>query len=184
MLPRNNIMIDLETFGVRKDAVVVSVGAVGFNLSAPFPLGDTFHMALNIYEQQRKGRIIDPSTMAWWFEQSIEARAAIVRQMREAQPTAEVLVRLSSFVHQHGDGVKVWAKGANFDIALLESLYEMHDLPKPWKYNNVRCTRHATDFMIGPDNPPDGLAHDALSDAMWQAQQLQNLYGRMEWVHA
>ena len=179
-----NIMIDLETFSTRKDAVVVSIGAVGFDLGVgkSLELGAPFHIGVSILDQQKLGRVVDGSTLLWWLTQERAARESLGRRMAESAPLLQALFSLDQYVRDAGAKVKVWAKGANFDIALLESLFESVGMDKPWKYNHTRCTRSFDGFFTPEDDPPHGVGHDALFDARWQAQQLQNLYVRMGWT--
>ena len=175
-----HIMIDNETFGTRKNAVVVSVGAVAFDLDGTIDINGGLHYALNVDEQLAAGRSMNASTLKWWLEQSESARGA---QMDQAVSVSYFLDRFDYFVRDRtGGSGKIWCKGANFDIALLDSLYEHAGRKRPYAYNALGDTRSFEKFYTLADNPPDGVYHDALSDAVWQAQQLQNLCRRMGWT--
>lgn len=179
---KRHIMIDNETFGTRKNAVVVSVGAVAFDLDGTIDLNGGLHYALNIDEQLAAGRSMNASTLKWWLEQSELARVALVKQMDRAVSVSQFMDRFDAFVSYYSPQVKIWCKGANFDIALLDSLYEHAGRKRPYGYNATGDTRSFEKFYTLADNPPDGIYHDALSDAVWQAQQLQNLCRRMGWT--
>jgi len=72
----HDIMIDLETLGTTADSVILSIGAVRFNLdtSCVFDgLGDTFYQVITIDDQSK--RHISGYTLAWWMGQSKASQA-------------------------------------------------------------------------------------------------------------
>jgi DNA polymerase III epsilon subunit-like protein len=174
----NQIMIDLETLDVRPTAVVVSIGAVRWNLST---IGDTFYHVLNMDDQQTVGRTISTQTMAWWALQS-EAVRAVFDAPKVPTPQA-----LAEFTEWLGPGnLQIWGNGADFDNIIWGSLYDAFNVKRPWSYSNNRCFRTIKNICL-PDDSHDlpkreGHHHNALDDAVFQVQMAQRyLKGKLRW---
>lgn len=178
----NNIMLDLETLDSSPKAVVISIGAVAFDLVGE--LGERFYAELtdDTSTQQRLGRVISGDTVAWWMRQNIMAK-----QVFSSPPpfsirryaTLDALTAFSSFVANNGgDDAIMWGNGADFDNIILGSLYSDFEEPRPWKYHNNRCYRTMKNLGIGPPRPRThaGTKHNALDDAVTQAIHLQEIF--------
>lgn len=160
-----HVMVDLETLGVTPGSVVASIGAVVFD-----PLtserGRSFYAKIDRASCEAAGLIADAKTLAWWAEQSEEARAELTR---DARPVAEVLAEFAAFWAELGESPLFWCQGPSFDQAVLEAAYRAVGLQTPWKYNSGRCTRTIYDLSgILPDTTT-GTFHNALDDAERQA---------------
>lgn len=161
----NHIMIDLETLSTRMDAAILSIGAVRFGPDGVTQ--DAFYRAITIDSNTAAGRHISGGTLAWWMGQSEEARAVFTDPAAVSMATALVDLRIWL-----GEGAIVWGNGANFDISILESAYAGFGYVTPWKYGNVRCMRTIR-RIAGADEvpkPENSCAHNALADAVWQAE--------------
>lgn len=170
-----DIMLDLETLGVRCGSVILSIGACVMERDLG-NMGQTFHAFLKPKPQMAAGATIDPSTVLWWLGQSDAARRAMIAGQDMAVQPMEALYQLNSWfdlVCPEVPARKVWANGADFDLALLNDLYRRFDLEAPWPYNGARDMRTVLD-LAGGFKPahykaaPIG-AHDALVDATYQA---------------
>jgi len=176
----NHVMIDLETFGTRSQSVIVSIGAVAFDPYS-FTLGYEFHEAIDLKSAVAHGLKIDPSTVIWWLEQSDAARAALISKVKGASSFVTTLGAFRGFLQRVSFDVKVWGNGADFDLALLQDVYESIGSEKPWKYNASRCYRTLlAEFGRPKDVVAPILAHDALSDAIAQAKTAQNIFARLQ----
>jgi len=176
----NHVMIDLETFGTQSQSVIVSLGAVQFDPYNKGSLGASFHDAIDLKSAVGHGLKIDPSTVLWWLEQSDAARSALVAKAKGASSMGSTLNAFRSYLQGVSLNVKVWGNGADFDLALLQQAYEALGWEKPWKYNASRCYRTLlAEFGQPEDRVAPTLAHDALSDAIAQAQTAQNIYERL-----
>lgn len=159
-----HMMVDLETLDTRPSTVVLSIGAVVFD-----PSDDVFHSQYwrcTWQDQLDAGRTVSESTIRWWLKQSDEARAALDG---DRAPLSIVLGELGSLYRGHGCE-RLWARGASFDISILEHAYGAQNLP--WRYNAPRDCR-TFDDLLPPnfaDDIPAGVAHNALEDAIWQAR--------------
>lgn len=165
-----DIMLDLETLGTKPGSVILSIDACTFGS----PERRTFHALLDLDSQVRRGMTIDPSTIMWWFKQTDQARAA--QDMPRDQP-GDVLPAFADWCTAvSGGSFTIWGHGSNFDLPLIEALFDRYLVKWPWKYNAVRDTR--TVFAIagkkmGDFGTPNPLAHDALQDAIYQAAETE-----------
>ena len=155
-----HIMIDIETLGTGLDATVLSVGAC--TMERIPGLRRTFHVRL---DWKRQGRDIDPGTVAWWMEQSAEARAKVFADGTDQLSAIASREAFLDYVSSVGGrkGLRVWCHGATFDAPILENLWGS----APWTFWNVRCTRTLYELAgVAPVRGDDH--HDALADAMAQ----------------
>lgn len=168
-----HVMLDLETLGTTADSVILSIGAVLFDLDAREVAKDGFYASISIDSNQDAGRRISEDSLLWWLKQP----AAAQQVFHEAKVTLEdALTDLSDWLGH--DNRFVWAKGPSFDIAMLEHAYKSFHMDPPWKFWNARCVRtyaalpgasavKATDL---------GAKHNALSDAYSQAEHVVNIH--------
>lgn len=181
----NNLMVDLETMGNKPNAPIVAIGAVFFEPTTG-ELGQQFYTAVNLASDMAAGAVPSGDTINWWLMQSSEARAAITT---DAAVTINVAIcELSAFVRQHGEDpkyLKVWGNGASFDNVILRSAYERCGLPPCWNWFNDLDVRTMVNLgrKIGfdpkRDLPFDGERHNALADAIHQAQYVSAIHQRL-----
>jgi hypothetical protein len=72
----NNVMLDIETLSVSKNAAIISIGAVFFN-PATGEMGNEFYQTITRASCEAQGLEVDGDTLQWWSEQSLEARAVL-----------------------------------------------------------------------------------------------------------
>ncbi len=166
-----DVMLDLETLGKAAGCPIISIGACAFTPEqGP---GDVFYRFLDINPQVARGMKMDPETVLWWMDQSDAARQAILGGQLKAKRAPEVLHDFAEWYGRVG-GTALWGNGADFDLPILGALYDLYGIPRPWKYNAGRCMR--TIFSLvgvkpGAFGSVNTLAHDALSDAIYQAKE-------------
>lgn len=183
------VMLDLETMGVKPGYVVVSIGAVVFDETGPLEPDEgqepEFHCRLDVAVQHAVGLRTDPSTAVWWLDQSNEARNALLEM--PVLPVQPVLGAFADWLEEHAgepeEGketleVEVWGNGANFDAPMLRELYDAMGVKCPWAWYNERCYRTERKTLqricrrlgVNVKEPlRDGVHHDALDDAHYQA---------------
>lgn len=172
-----DIMIDLETMGLQTTAPILAIGAcvVGHE------------MDLHFYNRVQPEGVAEFGTIAWWLKQAQEnpdAATEIILAIEEGEALDESLWRLNDFFHYAAGerkvdlkDVRVWSKGANFDIPMIEAAMTKRNIEWTWDYRNVRCFRTVdAHFGEGVASPMaldgQGVAHQALDDARWQARKL------------
>lgn len=169
----SHIMLDLETLDTRRSAIVLSIGAVRFDPNSS-RISSSIYLVPNQNEQRAAGRTESLATLAWWREQTPQAREVLT------SPSIPVLDALSAFTawlsQEDVDGV--WGNSVAFDNEIIRSLYESFNLDAPWPFWIDRCFR--TVKAIGKTNgvsaPPFlGVPHNAVDDAFNQAAHLQRI---------
>jgi exodeoxyribonuclease VIII len=160
-----DVMIDLETMGNGSSAAIIAIGAVEFDM-VEGTLGNEFYSVVDLDSSVQSGGVIDASTVLWWMTQSDEARKEFARP---GSTIIEALLLFDSWMCEVG-AWRVWGNGAAFDNVILAGAYRRLGMKTPWKYSGDRCFRTARDMAPAVDmSDYQGVAHNALSDAKWQA---------------
>jgi len=161
-----HFMVDIETLDTIPSAVILSVGAC-IICAAP-ELGPIFNYRVAVQSQSARTQSLN--TVLWWREQGNCPDDGII-------PLYSVLDIFSGYLREQTERPIIWCKGTDFDTAILAHAYTRVGQPIPWKYNDVRDFRtvkklFGNQLVVTAQNPNP---HDALSDAIFQAQQLYQL---------
>lgn len=161
-----DLMIDIETLSTKKNAAILSIGAVYFDRSSG-EIGNTFYARISKDSALNYG-VSDDSTLKWWEEQSEEARAEAFGGKLHAHDVAE---SLSEFIEPD---TKLWGNGSVFDITILENWFDSVGIDTPWDFWNIRDVRTIVDwFDIDVKSfSRDGVHHNALDDCLHQIKYL------------
>lgn len=167
-----DIMLDLETMGKAAGCPVLSIGAVAF--TAEQGPGEFFYRHLSLAMQMEKGLACNAETLLWWVDQSPGARQSLVGGQMQAE-APELVLRDFALWWTLQEGHAIWGNGADFDLPILGHIYDVYGIKRPWAYNSGRCQR--TIFSLigkkpGAFGSVNGLAHDALADATYQASEV------------
>lgn len=182
----NDISFDCESLGVDTDAPIISIGAVAFDRTTG-KLGQTFYKEIGIDSAIKAGRV-RADTLRWWINQSPQARMLLSKPDSEKPSLATVLLEFTTWARGVGKGVpRVWAKGPAEDVAWLRTALRngSHGLSEPWGYNNVRDVRTIIELaaeLAGFDQRSVGdvgVAHNALDDAIYQANCVSAAYAAL-----
>lgn len=182
-------MIDLETLALTRDPVILQIAAVRFEAAPGGAIAEA--EAFNAYPMfhSQGGGSISAATLAFWLRADATPREKIADALvNSVQPLLEVLHALGRWYHA-SPIAKVWSHGAAFDLAILDHAYATHGIPAPWRYKDIRDTRTLYDLAgPRPDLDPQHILwkatraivpHDALSDAIVQARDVQDALGRV-----
>ena len=173
-----DIMLDIETLATSPDAVVLTFGAIKFD---PFDtskeMSDGIYFRLDVDEQIDLGRRVDQGTVAWWGTQSAEVREEALGETDRAS-LDDFTKALNKFVV---GATRIWAQGPVFDIVILENLYRQIGKPAPWQYYSIRDSRTLLK-ALGDDRKGGALLHNALADAVSQAEAVQSAVNRHKLV--
>jgi len=166
----NHVMVDLETLGTTADAVIMSIGAVKFDLDSDKIDNAGFYASVSVDSNLSRGRRVDESTLIWWLQQTPEAQTVFTEPKQSLESALE---ELSDWLET--DKYCVWANGADFDTPMLQHAYRQHNMETPWKFWNNRCFRT---FKNLPQSrlaviENTGVKHNALTDALNQAKHAQ-----------
>ncbi|MBS0454031.1 MAG: 3'-5' exoribonuclease [Proteobacteria bacterium] len=169
-------MVDLETLGTTASAVIMSVGAVKFDLTTNEIDETGFYASISIDSNLDLGRRIQEDTLMWWFKQD----AAAQKVFNEPKVSLEsALVDLSDWIGT--TDYLVWSNGADFDIPMLAHAYSQIMVEVPWKPYSARCMRTYKN-LPGADRvriEKAGISHNALADAINQVRQLQAIHAAL-----
>ena len=167
-----DMMIDLETLGTSENAMIVSIGACLFDFNGIVAR----HYSVIDIERPTVGKYdIDLGTVKWWMKQNDEARAVFNSPVGGL---SDALIELRQFAHSFGattKDLKVWGNGASFDNVILRNAYDKEGIASPWKYWNDRCYRTLKNMFRHVPCQREGTPHNALDDAVTQAQHLRRI---------
>lgn len=169
----HDVMIDLETLSTRHDAAILSIGACLFDLASG-EIGDTFHHHIALDDSDLRGHI-SADTVKWWLKQDDAARAAITDNKKTVK-LATALFDFREFVPRRKEAT-FWSNGATFDLVIIRNALDRHNHMVPWQYWQERDTRTLVDaayritgIHAAKSMEFDGVKHDALADAIFQAR--------------
>ena len=157
------VMIDFETFGNGKNACVVQIGAVWFDLTTGLT-GQSFSCNIDAEDAVRNGAQIDASTVYWWLQQSEAARKSI-----GGQGIKESLAfnQFNTFLQ---GAEEVWSH-ATFDFVILTETLKRLGIKPNFHYRAARDIR--TLLSLSPSKKEvlrDGTHHNGLDDSMYQVK--------------
>lgn len=171
----SHVMLDLETMGNGATAPIIAIGAVVFDANGT---DETFYTQVSLESSMALGLKPNASTILWWLQQSDEARSAF-KGNDKAPDLGEALGQFAAWFAPVG-GQQLWGNGASFDNAILAHSYRVAGIPQPWKFWNDRCYRTMKSIYSAVPVERKGTHHNALDDAISQAEhliQICNVYG-------
>lgn len=173
-----DVMFDLETMSTRPNAAILSIGAVGMDLANLRLTGESFYVNIELSSCADLGLHVSTSTQDWWAAQEQEARDALTKN---AKPLRDGLQDLRNWLRTEGckpHNVRPWGNGAAFDVVILESAYKACDMAVPWEFRNHMCyrTKKNEHYRTVPPGARVGIKHNALDDALTQAEHLFRIY--------
>ena len=166
-------MIDIETLDTMPSSTVLSVGAVKFNPHTKHEPHAKTLWRPSVDAQLAAGRTTSESTLEWWSKQEAH--------IRETTFTEDGRIELEQFfkeLNKYLVGVdKIWCQGPQFDMVIIEDLFNQMNHHKGWAYWQVCDSR--TVFNMMPVDPRKAIQqnlHSADDDAYWQAVCVQKCY--------
>lgn len=168
-----SVMHDIETLSTKKNAAILSIGAVKFNSTG---IIDEFYVNIDPKSSHMAGLHISNDTVKWWKEQKAEAYEALKKDRRSLEDA------LTAYTEWYGNkSVWTWGNGAEFDNVIIENAYGALNRPTPWKYWDSMCYRtvvNLTNSRITKSEDRVGVHHNALDDAKSQALNLLKVLNR------
>lgn len=165
---KTNVMVDLETLGTRPGCKVMSIGAVVFN---PAGVEEQKQFYIDIHRDQPL--LEQHDTIAWWGgvrKDNPKAYDRIFGSELPRWPLADALNSFTGWLNGLGGEVLVWGNGADFDNPILSAAYTAYGMPQPWGPWNGRCYRTLKGLRSDIRLSRKGTHHNALDDAISQAQ--------------
>lgn len=177
-----HISLDLETLSFEPNAVVLSIGAVCFDLHTG-EIGPQFQLNVDPQPDSDKGGHISESTVEWWIKpENAVAYAAVKKD--PLQPIV-ALGGFDLFLGRHTDRstseLCIWTMGSEFDPPIINQMAQRHGFKSEFPQPNVHDTnfinrRHLADvrtvikmFPSVRGQSKKDVAHVAVTDALAQA---------------
>ncbi|EQA7786840.1 3'-5' exoribonuclease domain-containing protein [Acinetobacter baumannii] len=183
----NDFIIDLETLGNKPDSIVVDMSILVFDpdpkvmqpLSELIESGRRFKLSIN---SQKGKRTVTPSTVAWWKEQSNEAKINLMPSdadvtVEEAITQALEFLKANRVNQWKSQG---WCRGMSFDFPIFVDMIrqtfntpetDKYEPVKFWAQRDIRTAIEAYSMVRGMSMTPlrkgvlDGfVAHDSIHD--------------------
>ena len=171
-----DLSLDIETLGVKHNSPILSIGYCWFNYDNPDiePTGKGYAAFDVEYQTKHQGRVIAADTVKWWMGQSDAARNALFpNQVVLFQSFIERLTKMTDAADA------IWAKGPDFDCNILASMIEACSYDYKWPFWKNSCVRTMCNRFpsLHRHIKLDGAAHNALDDAVHQANQIRAIAG-------
>ena len=175
-MPRQ-FMLDIETEALTADAMVWSVALTEFQ---PSTLLSTTMAGQQFLLAPQPGRLVNQATVDWT---KAHGDKELYEHWKSRVSTTllsplELHTAIAKTLGDYGTGnYEIWAKGAKFDFAVMQSYFSDYNLATPWHYRAERDLRtlQSVTAMLGA--PPELLEyekpeipHNAASDAYAQAR--------------
>jgi hypothetical protein len=189
-----DIMIDIETFGNRSHSIVLSIGAVQFDIQTG-ETGKTFYKKIDLQSAMDAGLKINASTLKWWMEQNHEALIELfsgeTEKLKDVLDSFGVFIEeIESHIMSDGDNeterARVWGNGARFDLGILEDAYEAVGKKTPWYFRGEMDVRtlvaFAPEVKKRMKNEFDGVEHNALHDCYHQIKYCSEIWNKLKTV--
>ena len=174
-------MIDLETFALTPNAMIISIGAVKFDPTADKLIMADFHCAVDPVSAMQWKFDIEPGTVLFWMSDAQDE----ARRNWMGTPKVDLASTLDAFTSWYGPtSMPTWSNGADFDLPILKNAFTKLGFRTPWKYSDTRCFRTMKNITDVPPPPSTGMLHNALSDATWQTRYLAKVYDRLKEINS
>jgi DNA polymerase III epsilon subunit-like protein len=171
--PPTEIMVDLETLGVRPGCAIIAIAACVMDKKR---MGDPAHQFYqNVKPLTDRGFHSDPTTIAWWEKQDAKARDILEH---DQIPISSALAAFHVWAEKYPEPRRFWACGPHFDFSIYAEACRLVDVTPAFKFYDVRDTRTALDMagiskkdadeMIPDDVRKTIVPHHALSDCIQQ----------------
>jgi exodeoxyribonuclease VIII len=173
MKDQTHLVLDLETLGLKEDAVILTVG---WAIVKKAEIIQQNEVKLNLAQQIEHGRSITPDTLKWWLAGDKAEACKAMDALPEYRAGVAMDVLRNSVI---GSGVTwekviVWGNSPNFDCDILGHMFEtVVKCEKPWKFYNERDMRTLRALHPHERSRPR-IPHDAMWDAVAEAEDLCN----------
>lgn len=153
------MMIDIETLGTSRNAVITQIGACYFDRNTG-DIGDTFLVNIRIQDCLDNGLEVDAGSIKFWFEQGHQDFLEAPVDLSKALGQFKTFCKKNSLVWAH----------ATFDFPIIANAYKVIKQSLPYAYKNTRDIRTLVDLsnIAYKRYPRKGTHHNALDDCKHQ----------------
>lgn len=156
-----HVVVDLETYALRPNAVILSLGAC-------LATNPSKYIYYEISTHTQPQRIVDINVLKWWEVQGNVPNQGIVQLSSALRDFNVFLTEIAG-----PKDLFLWSKGTDFDIPVLYNAMDEEKINPYWRYNNVRDLRtfkSVTRATVVRDKKE--IEHNALGDCFYQARVL------------
>lgn len=196
-----DIMIDLETLGIRDDALVTQISAKAFRLGKqtsdmanvnPFNRFLDFK-SLDVLEN------VEVGTLNFWLKDAhnVETFKSMLSRNSDTPDTCndyDLWHNFHSWLAQFAssEDIRVWGNGISFDIVKIKTNFQRFGLDIPFMFWNERDVRTIVDLgaeKLGitsrdfQKSVPNNDKHNALADVNWQIDYVQKAHSVLGLSH-
>jgi len=168
-----DLMLDLETLGIRPTSVIVQIGACYFDRYTG-KIGNTFLINIDTGSNLLAGLTIDQSTIDWWKEQP--NKTWLVGKI------LGIHTALSSFEVFAKDATAVWSH-ATFDVPILANAYTACNKKLPFHFRAARDIRtlvDLSDVKFSKESEAEIKTHNALEDCVRQVKYCVECFNKLK----
>jgi len=173
-----HVMLDIETLADTNNAVIVTIGAVKFNIETG-EIGSQFYRNIDIDSCLDAGFEVNGGTIKWWMTNNEEARKEM------AMPGGHISRVLHDFgVFLKDEDYHIWANGLRFDTAIVENAYRRLKLKVPWDHRKEMDVRTLVSFA--PEIKKEvvknrtNVRHNAIDDCLTQIEYCTKTYNKLK----
>lgn len=164
----NRFMVDIETLDTAPTAVVLSLAIVEIGNPDRW-----LHLFPSVTEQLDMRRTISWDTLKYWARAADDARLPLFSDDPRSS-AFNVSHSIRNFLPAVVD--EVWANGPSFDLVILDSYLAAYQ-PHWWNFRQYRDVRTLAAMYPDIDRTKPSIAHNALSDALAQADWVARMLG-------
>jgi len=158
-----DIMLDIETFGNKSNALIVQVAMQYFNRNTG-QLGNSMYVNIDVEDSLSKGFDMDTETLDFWAQQPKEIFESLQVNPVKCDEAAKMIKKFIKF------GSKIWCH-ATFDAPIVGNYFNKLNIKLPWGYKNVRDIRTLVELSgidLDKYNWEEGKTHNAMDDVRFQ----------------
>jgi hypothetical protein len=176
-----HLMLDLETYSAKSNAVIVQIGATAFDPQTG-KIQSEFKLNVDPQSCVDAGLHLDTGTIDWWLKQSKEAQASITDDS-DRKSISKALEMYSNWVKgvMPYRGARVWCH-ATFDFVILNNAFQATGIKPPYSHTAARDLRTIVDLakVNYYNKPRKGTYHDALDDCKFQVEYLMDCFKNLK----
>lgn len=172
-----DVMIDIETLDTTPSAVILSIGAVPFNIGNG-EIGPNYHSKCDVSLQVRDGHTIGLETLKWWIEQDSNV---LSNSLTGGEWVRRSVENLNNFITEECvDEVRLWSNSPSFDLVILKNA-----LNNPWPFPYWRERDVRTFVEIRSDTAKHfakKVTHDPVDDCLRQIDMVCAVYWELNGI--
>lgn len=180
-----DLSLDIETLGTKENSVITAIALCAFTVDGGVIEGSKLELYPHIQRQLDMGRKVDADTLYFWFDEMAK-KGHNPHRHPTGDPYSmgacfdillDQIAHWSSWDNFGTDEAKmtsrIWVRGMDFDLPMLRSASKefaqdrFRDLLPFWCFRDQRTLVAAHKDML-PKR--EGTAHNALDDAVYQAE--------------